>query len=69
MYLHGLLVGQDAARRLRLSARSHIMSSAFWAADGPHGVMDTAPAEAGLGDDEGLALAAEQCLPGTRTFS
>ena len=31
-------------------------------ADRPHGVVDATTAEAGLGDDEGLALAAEHAV-------
>ena len=59
--LHELLVGEQAA--LRLAAErplAHHVERLLRHADGAHGVVDAAAAEAGLGDGERLALAAEQ---------
>src|SRR5215211_8330252 len=47
----------------RLSARSHIMSSAFWARPmGAHRVVDASSAQPGLGDRKRLPFPPEQRL-------
>src|SRR5215211_3191438 len=47
----------------RLSARSHIMSSAFWARPmGAHRVVDASSAQPGLGDRKRLPFPPEQLL-------
>ena len=68
--LHELLVGEQAALRLAAErALAHHVERLLGHADGAHGVVDAPAAEPGLGDGEGLALAAEQRVGGTRTFS
>ena len=63
--LHELLVGEQAA--LRLAAErplAHHVERLLRHADGAHGVVDAAAAEAGLGDGERLTLTAEQRVLG-----
>ena len=63
--LHELLVGQQ--RALGLPAERPLaqhVERLLGEADGAHGVVDAPAAEAGLGDGEGLALAAEQGVLG-----
>jgi hypothetical protein len=63
--LHELLVGQQAAGGLPAERPlAHHVDRLLGHADRPHGVVDPAAAEPGLGDDEGLALAAQQRLLG-----
>ena len=63
--LHELLVGQQAA--LGLPAQrplAHHVERLLGQPDRAHGVVDAASAQTGLGDDEGLALAAEEGVGG-----
>ncbi len=59
--LHELLLGQQAAGHLPAEGPlAHHVEGPVAHADRAHGVVDAAAAEAGLGDGERLALAAEQ---------
>ena len=59
--LHGLLVGQQAARGLAAQhPLAHHVDRLLGQADRAHGMVDPASAEAGLSDDEGLPFTAEQ---------
>ena len=61
--LDALLVGQEAALGLAgQGPLAHHVEGLLAHPHGPHGVVDAAAAEPGLGDGEGLALAPEQAL-------